>query len=409
MTVKLNVLVYDGPGVSSLQRSLIESLRGLLSSQYDVIPVDAKSIQTSPWEDSTGLFVMPGGADLKYLEALDSLGIYKIKNYVERGGSYLGICAGGYFASNRVEFEMGRPTYEVFGSRPLGFCPAVAIGSVTKGFEYDSEIGAEALKLKCPDGTFLYAYANGAPFFKLDDLQENQTSILYRYDGNQEAAVVECKVGKGIATVCGPHLEISPDYVSKTIEIFKKDSTKTSQLEKLVKMLPHLLQSDSKRKILFTNILSRLGLSVNPELEKVFDNYPIWIASTSSNILEQFKLDLESISSLKNEHGLVVKDSINEFIFALSGSGETCNITSTKLLFIHDTQQFELFDIEEYLKFRTKNSTNPLFGSLLFYTRVIGSTQTILDQNSLFSSILPTGAVFVASHQNQGRGTKILT
>jgi len=32
-----------------------------------------------------------------------------IREYVEQGGMYLGLCAGGYYGAQKVEFEVGTP------------------------------------------------------------------------------------------------------------------------------------------------------------------------------------------------------------------------------------------------------------------------------------------------------------
>lgn len=157
----MNVLIYDGPGVTSLQKTLIKSLKSLLSTRYDVIPVDDQVLCKSPWEASTQLVVMPGGKDLQFLNALEPEGICKIKEYVNQGGKYLGLCAGAYFACSKLEFELNRPFYEVSGSRPLGFCPGIAIGSVTPRFEYGSEVNAQALSINNDDNVSLNVYVNG--------------------------------------------------------------------------------------------------------------------------------------------------------------------------------------------------------------------------------------------------------
>ena len=51
--------------------------------------------------------VMPGGADRPYCAALNGEGNRRIRAFVEAGGAYLGLCAGAYYASQRVEFELG--------------------------------------------------------------------------------------------------------------------------------------------------------------------------------------------------------------------------------------------------------------------------------------------------------------
>lgn len=68
------------------------------------------------------MLAIGGGYDTGYIQALQSDGIRNIKNYVEGGGSYLGICAGAYLACRRIEFDKGGK-FEVCGSRDLGFFP----------------------------------------------------------------------------------------------------------------------------------------------------------------------------------------------------------------------------------------------------------------------------------------------
>ena len=63
--------------------------------------------------------------------------------WVERGGAYLGLCAGAYYAASRCEFEPGSEL-EVIGERELCFFPGIARGAVFPGFDYRSERGAAA-------------------------------------------------------------------------------------------------------------------------------------------------------------------------------------------------------------------------------------------------------------------------
>lgn len=52
--------------------------------------------------------------------------------YVEGGGSYLGLCAGAYYGCSSVEFEPGS-SMEVSGDRELAFFPGAAIGAAYPG------------------------------------------------------------------------------------------------------------------------------------------------------------------------------------------------------------------------------------------------------------------------------------
>ena len=72
--------------------------------------------------ESAALLVIGGGYDMGFLRALGSDGAAQVRAYVQTGGSYLGLCAGAYFASAQVTFDEGGDL-EVCGPRPLRFFP----------------------------------------------------------------------------------------------------------------------------------------------------------------------------------------------------------------------------------------------------------------------------------------------
>ncbi|UUZ62721.1 BPL-N domain-containing protein [Polaromonas sp. P1-6] len=57
--------------------------------------------------DDAVLFVMPGGADLPFCQALNGAPNERIRRFVEEGGAYLGICAGAYYACREIAFHAG--------------------------------------------------------------------------------------------------------------------------------------------------------------------------------------------------------------------------------------------------------------------------------------------------------------
>ena len=71
------------------------------------------------------LFVMPGGADLPFCAALNGAPNQRIRQFVERGGAYLGICAGAYYACRKIAFHAGTEG-AICGPRELGFLDALA-------------------------------------------------------------------------------------------------------------------------------------------------------------------------------------------------------------------------------------------------------------------------------------------
>lgn len=115
------VLVYSGPGVSplSLSHTLLTLTRTLVP-HYTVQPVSASLLATEPWEPNCALLVIPGGRDLPFVDelSLKTSATARIRQYVATGGRYLGICAGAYFASSEVKFDVSGEN-EVIGKREL--------------------------------------------------------------------------------------------------------------------------------------------------------------------------------------------------------------------------------------------------------------------------------------------------
>jgi biotin---protein ligase len=168
---------------------------------------------------------MPGGADLPYCRVLNGAGNRKISQYVNRGGCYLGLCAGGYYASKRCEFMVGDKRMEVVGDRELGFYPGICRGLAFPGFKYQSEAGARAAEIEVNRAGLVEwgaelqekvrVYFNGGGVFvDAPKYKERGVEILASYTeelnvdpGEGKAAVVYCKVGEGAVVLTGPHPE----------------------------------------------------------------------------------------------------------------------------------------------------------------------------------------------------------
>jgi len=250
------IYVYTGKGagirsVNSAARSISASL-----PLADVRTLSAAALLEGSWSSSALALVMPGGADLPYCADLNGRGNELIRSFVEeQGGSFLGFCAGAYYASSRVEFEVGSRKLRVEGDRELALFPGVALGAVVPGFRYETEAGAAATKLRwrtarevewreCLD------YCNGGPVFVLRGGSGSGSSggeeaagrvpdkcevagvaveVLARYHREEDAAssspssspavaaaaeggaaALRCRVGKGVAVLCGTHPELRP-------------------------------------------------------------------------------------------------------------------------------------------------------------------------------------------------------
>lgn len=220
---RVNVLIYAGNGttIESVKHATW-SLRRLLGPNYAVITVTGEQILKEPWMASCAMLVMPGGADLGYCRALNGAGNRLIKQYVQMGGTYLGLCAGGYYGSARCEFEVGKQGMEVVGDRELAFFPGTCRGLAFPGFQYHSEAGARAAQLAVRQDNFpgpvvqgLRSYYNGGGVFinagayasRGVEILASYTEIMALDAGVDKAAIVYCRVGEGAAVLTGPHPE----------------------------------------------------------------------------------------------------------------------------------------------------------------------------------------------------------
>ncbi|XP_071155912.1 uncharacterized protein [Mytilus edulis] len=270
-SMEKNIFVYYGKGVSKeATEMLFESLK-TMCGHYKISLISPEEIRKGDLLRTAALLAIGGGYDTGYIQALQSDGIRNIKNYVEGGGSYLGICAGAYLACRRIEFDKGGK-FEVCGSRDLGFFPGVCIGPTFPGFLYDSEAGAHAAQIKTDDSMVTkisstdqgskdiipkdipdtYLYFNGGGHFTLDDKTSQNVKIIARYnnspDGIPHPAVVWCKVGRGVAVLSGPHFEYIADKLDPSIVYLKT-------------VIPKMKQTLLSRDIFYRTILKLLKIA----------------------------------------------------------------------------------------------------------------------------------------------------
>ena len=295
------VLVYTDGGLGASEACVamtVRELRRTLSwlgseeprrERLELEKTNAAAILAGDLERSCRLLVMPGGRDLPYCSALNGAGNERIRRFVRAGGSYLGVCAGAYYAACRVEFSTGDPAMEVRESRELKFYPGVARGPVFPGFQYDDHSGARASCISLGKSSSplaglvnthssLPVYYNGGCYFHKDNVSiesctDTDFEVLATYDTppqaingsdigqldaplsdgpalfpNAPAAIVSLKHGMGRVVLSGVHIESSPVSLS---EVYSGDPY-------LGPILETLRATESKRQDLFNNIIRYL-------------------------------------------------------------------------------------------------------------------------------------------------------
>jgi glutamine amidotransferase-like uncharacterized protein len=195
---------------------------------------------------------MPGGADLPYVSKLKGEGNRVIKKFVQKGGSYLGICAGSYYGSGYVEFDKGGDL-EVLGKRELAFFPGKAIGPILATYDYKNHSGARAADIKIHLDGFqqVNLYFNGGGFFE-DAENHPNVSVIGSYKtniGRKLPAIIHIPYGKGRVILSGVHFEYEPVLLDSSDQY-------------LGKILPGLEKDNAIRLTLARELLRKLNLSI---------------------------------------------------------------------------------------------------------------------------------------------------
>ena len=248
---KSTIYIYNDAGADSIMlMHTAHIMNEKFASCYDVKFIDAKQLKEQNWQIDASLLVMPGGADLPYVEKLNGEANNLIKNYVANGGKYLGICAGAYYGSAYVEFDK-QGEYEVLGARELAFFAGKSIGPILAKYDYNSFSGARAAKVNINSNEFdnMHLYYHGGGYFENPEAYDN-VSVVGKYHENNLAAIIAINYQNGRVILSGVHFEVSP-------LLLDIENPYLSAIE------PILTTDNIKREHLFYDLMSYLGVENN--------------------------------------------------------------------------------------------------------------------------------------------------
>ena len=219
--------------------------------------IDAAALLAGDWQRRCAALAFPGGADRPYAGKLNGRGNSMIREYVEGGGRYLGICAGAYYACRRIDFRGA--DFAVCEERELGFFPGTAVGSLDElalPYRVQDLSCAAAVDLETPAGPVAALYWGGCCF--QPDAGE-QAQILVRYRGiapERCIAAVRVGVGKGQAVLAGFHAEIGGEALAEHCTHYPERDDGGLEMQ-----IARLKAADTARKGLFQTLLRALGLA----------------------------------------------------------------------------------------------------------------------------------------------------
>jgi hypothetical protein len=276
----------------------------------------------------------------------------------------------------------------------------MALGSITPDFTYNSEFGAQTISLELDSDSLGMerakkpsVYVNGGPYFVQIAPDENVKTLAWYNCGDEsrKAAIVECKVGSGIAILCGPHIE----YDAEELENDAKSAIVSAENRNaLNRILPSLLESNDSRGTLLKKLLERLGLQVNSIYEQ---SSQALVTETPIYMIPMVESSV-SISQRLIEEGLTKDTQDSWMAYPLNSQKVPKNLESKPLEIVlcedpkarlpstsFDTSLF-------YAKWEALYATlagsqmgaylifKKPFGSYFMYSDVVSSTQTILEK-----------------------------
>jgi glutamine amidotransferase-like uncharacterized protein len=212
----VDVAYYNGNGAWEISETILSNMTKWMG--YSFTTVRGQDIKDGCLDDYD-LLMWPGGHYPAYWEEVGLEGKAEIQEFVSRGGGYLGICAGAYYAADYMvwmdDAAYPPPDYKVEGDElNLDLFPGVAYGPIFEIADRDTTYWAmveinivdqtHPITQSMPNPMTMFYY--GGPY--LEPYDDANVSILGRYDITGTPAIVACSYGEGRVFLIGPHGEI---------------------------------------------------------------------------------------------------------------------------------------------------------------------------------------------------------
>ncbi|MDO4183956.1 MAG: BPL-N domain-containing protein [Rhodospirillales bacterium] len=253
------VLIYRDYGcgdLNNLEKRLTEHFSPL---DIAVDFTDSSAIiKDNALDDNVLLLVMPGGAATPYIQKLKTLGSDKIRNYVQNGGNYLGVCAGAYYACTKVEFETDVKPMSITRTQDLlNLVDASAVGTLHKELNIrpymTNAASSAAVRLRwLNDDEICYAHYHGGPKF-LPTKAGFEVLATYADIADCPPAIVAQNYGRGRVVLSGVHFENKGQDLAKAIHALRIDYQRAAEVA------AELTEHEQSRQNLFRKIMSEFS------------------------------------------------------------------------------------------------------------------------------------------------------
>ncbi|MEO0510409.1 MAG: BPL-N domain-containing protein [Verrucomicrobiota bacterium] len=231
----------DGGAYPPLAVAAFELMEDL---NYEVEYIDAADVNANRLGEYRMLF-FPGGWAGGYNDFISETGKQNIRDFVSSGGSYMGMCAGSFFISERVFWREGpgedteQNIYNTRAGYTLDMWNGVSDGAIfdfqpwnTSAIGCNLFPGARMVDLTIDQELVPEAEASvnvlywGGPIYRPPGGKWSNEKIIARYDmdgfsGHEEPAIVTFPYGEGRILMSAVHPELSIN--ESTCEFFDDD------------------------------------------------------------------------------------------------------------------------------------------------------------------------------------------
>ena len=209
----IQVAVFKGDGVGPSADDLIKVLWGGESKEFAVRRITVEHILAGRLAD-VDVLVHPGGSASLQAKALGEAGRKAVTDFVQNGGGFLGVCAGGYMATNDYSWSLNLIDAKVVDrkhwARGKG---TVNLQLSSEGTSFFGHIGEE-VDVYYGQGPLL-----GRPEWDDENVPNYQSLAIYKSEIAEKgapagvmpgtSAVVRAEYGKGRVFCFSPHPELT--------------------------------------------------------------------------------------------------------------------------------------------------------------------------------------------------------
>ncbi len=154
------------------------------------------------------IIVFPGGYAGAYNNMLNSMAIGKIRKFIATGHAYLGICAGAYFAADKIIWQDTVYSYKLHLFHGLAIGPIIDLAPWPLYKIAKLEMNLQD-SLNRYENLFEYMLYYGGPFFSPTKDFAFDTVATYAING--KPAIIRFNYGAGRVVLIGTHPEIEED------------------------------------------------------------------------------------------------------------------------------------------------------------------------------------------------------